>query len=458
VSIFRRIGDQEDAVSRPDAQGDGRASPSDKVNPVEDGGQEDPVEDGGQEVASDEQVSRISIIELAAAVALVVAAAIYLHGGYLLLVVAAIVLMVMIHELGHFITAKLSGMKVTEYFFGFGPRLWSVKRGETTYGIKLLPLGGYVKIVGMTNLEEVPVEDEPRAYRSKPFHSRFAVGVAGSAMHGVMAFIMLWVLVVFIGVPGNQGAQVSSLVPVAKGVDPAQSAGIRPGDVILSAGGQKVVNFVQLAKIIESNAGHSVKLLVNQSGVDRTLSVTPAAVDVKGKEEGRIGVLLTTPLVKSGVLQGVVGAGQDFGRVVSLSVSAMAHIFSVHGIAAYFHDLASSRAAAKAARTGNRPESIYGAAITAAQAARAGIGDLLIVLISINIFVGLINLFPMLPLDGGHVVIAIYERIRSRKGRPYKADIRKLLPATYVVLSLLVVLFVTSFYLDITHPVVNPFS
>ncbi|EQD43324.1 peptidase M50, partial [mine drainage metagenome] len=197
------------------------------------------------------------------------------------------VLMVMMHELGHFITAKLSGMKVTEYFFGFGPRLWSVKRGETTYGIKLLPLGGYVKIVGMTNLDEVPAEDEARAYRSKPFHSRFAVGVAGSTMHGVMAFIMLWVLVVFIGVPGNHGAQINSFAPVSRGVDPAQSAGLRPGDVILSADGHKVVNFVQLAKIIESNAGHRVKLLVKQSGATKTLVVTPAAVRVNGREEGR---------------------------------------------------------------------------------------------------------------------------------------------------------------------------
>ncbi len=404
------------------------------------------------------QASRYSLIELAIALAVIVVGAIYLHGGYILLVVAAIVLMVMIHELGHFIAAKLSGMKVTEYFFGFGPKLWSIKRGETTYGIKLLPLGGYVKIIGMTNMDEVPEEDEQRTYRSKPFHSRFAVGVAGSTMHGIMAFIMLWALVVFIGVPGNSGAQISSFVPVSKGYDPASQAGLRAGDVITSANGQHIIGFTQLANIIESNAGRRVSLTAERNGATRTYSVVPAPVRVDGKVEGRIGVLLTTPTVKSGILSGVVSAGEDFSRVVSLSVGAMAHIFSIHGIASYFHDLASSRAAAKAAKTGNRPESIYGAVVTAAQAAKAGIGDLLIVLISINVFVGIINLFPMLPLDGGHVVIAIYERIRSRKGRAYHADIRKLLPATYVVLSLLIVLFVTSFYLDIVHPVVNPFS
>jgi membrane-associated protease RseP (regulator of RpoE activity) len=408
----------------------------------------------------DEEIraSRYSLIELAIALAVIIAGSIYLHGGYVLLVVVAIVLMVMIHELGHFIAAKLSGMKVTEYFFGFGPKLWSIKRGETTYGIKALPLGGYVKIIGMTNMDEVPEEDEQRAYRSKPFHSRFAVGIAGSTMHGIMAFVMLWALVVFIGVPGNHGAEISSLVPVSKGYDPAYQAGMRAGDIITSANGHKITDFTQLASIIESNSGRKVTMMAERNGVTRAYSVVPAPVRVDGHIEGRIGVLITTPTVRSGVFGGVVSAGEDFSRVVSLSVGAMAHIFSVHGIASYLHDLTSSKAASKAAKTGNRPESIYGAVVTAAQAAKAGIGDLLIVLISINIFVGIINLFPMLPLDGGHVVIAVYERIRSRKGRPYHADIKKLLPATYVVLSLLVILFVTSFYLDIVHPVVNPFS
>jgi membrane-associated protease RseP (regulator of RpoE activity) len=277
-------------------------------------------------------------------------------------------------------------------------------------------------------------------------------------MHGIMAFIMLWALVVFIGVPGNRGVQISSFVPVSKGYDPAAQAGMRAGDVIMSANGHKIVDFTQLAGIIESSAGHKVSMTAERNGLTRVYSVIPAPVRVDGKTEGRIGVLLTTPTVKSGVFGGVVSAGEDFSRVVSLSVGAMAHIFSIHGIASYFHDLTSSRAASRVAKTGNRPESIYGAVVTAAQAAKAGIGDLLIVLISINVFVGIINLFPMLPLDGGHVVIAIYERIRTRKGKPYHADIKKLLPATYVVLSLLVILFVTSFYLDIVHPVVNPFS
>ena len=96
----------------------------------------------------------------------------------------------MLHELGHFATAKWAGMKVTEYFVGFGPRLWSVRRGETEYGVKAIPAGGYVRIPGFTSTEEVAPEDEPRAYRQQPFHQRIIVASAGSAMHFLIAFVL----------------------------------------------------------------------------------------------------------------------------------------------------------------------------------------------------------------------------------------------------------------------------
>src|SRR5581483_5556965 len=124
-----------------------------------------------------------SLAELAVAVAVIVALSVALGATDLLVVVACIVVMVMVHELGHLLAAKRGGMKVSEYFLGFGPRLWSFHRGETEYGVKAFPLGGYVKIPGMTNIEEVDPEDEPRTYRQKPFHSRLLVAVAGSAMH-----------------------------------------------------------------------------------------------------------------------------------------------------------------------------------------------------------------------------------------------------------------------------------
>src|SRR5207302_1755928 len=115
-----------------------------------------------------------------------------------LAVIIAIVVMIMLHELGHFATAKWADMKVTEYFLGFGPRLWSVRKGETEYGIKAIPAGGYVKIIGMSNLEDVDPADEPRTYRQQPFWRRLSVAVAGSTMHFIIALLLLFTLVSFV--------------------------------------------------------------------------------------------------------------------------------------------------------------------------------------------------------------------------------------------------------------------
>ena len=119
----------------------------------------------------------------------------------LLIVIVAIIVMVMVHELGHFATAKWSRMKVTEYFVGFGPRLWSIRRGETEYGVKAIPAGGYVKIPGMSNLEEIDPADEAGTYRQQPFHKRIIVASAGSFMHFVMAFLLAYGALLFFGNP-----------------------------------------------------------------------------------------------------------------------------------------------------------------------------------------------------------------------------------------------------------------
>ncbi|HUC14226.1 MAG TPA: site-2 protease family protein, partial [Acidimicrobiales bacterium] len=131
---------------------------------------------------------------------LVVAA---LYGAlWTVLVVLALIVMIILHELGHFIMAKRAGMKVSEFFVGFGPRIWAIQRGETTYGVKALPLGGYCRIIGMTSAEKVDPADEPRAYRNQPTWRRLSVALAGSFVHFVLALLMLVVL--FVG-PGDIG-------------------------------------------------------------------------------------------------------------------------------------------------------------------------------------------------------------------------------------------------------------
>ena len=181
---------------------------------------------------------RRSALELVLALVAIVAVAVATGYVDLLIVVASIIVIVMLHELGHFLVAKRSGMKVTEYFIGFGPRLWSFRRGETEYGVKALPLGGYVKIPGMTNLEEVDPADEGRLYRDKPFHSRLAVAVAGSAVHFLLALVLLFVLFTFVGVPNSSQVQIEGLNTV--GGRPGPAAGrAGPGSSCLCLGGSR---------------------------------------------------------------------------------------------------------------------------------------------------------------------------------------------------------------------------
>jgi membrane-associated protease RseP (regulator of RpoE activity) len=397
---------------------------------------------------------RSSLVRLLAVVVAVVLAAVVTHTTSVLIVVVALVIMIMLHELGHLLTAKWGGMKVTEYFLGFGPRLWSIRRGETEYGIKAIPAGGYVKILGMTSAEEVDPADEPRTYRQRPFHNRLIVAVAGSAMHGVMAFVLLWGLFVFVGSPQGNAVAISGFAPLAHNVDPARAAGLRSGDVVVRANGAVVHSASDLQSVIQHHAGTPVSLVVDRGGRDQTIVVTPR-VDA-GK--GHIGVLIGAPVVRSGPVDSVGKAGQLFGRVVTASFAGMGQVFSASGIRNYVHDLTNAKAASQAAKTGDRPQSIYGAARIAVQGAQAGVTQLIYVLVTIILFVGIINLFPMLPLDGGHVVIAVYERIRSRRGRPYHADVNKLTPVVAAFVLLLGFIVVTSLYLDITHPVKNPFQ
>ncbi len=154
------------------------------------------------------------------------------------LVIVAVMVMIMLHEFGHFAMAKRAGMKVTEFFLGFGPRLWSIRRGETEYGVKAIVLaGGYVRILGMSNLEEVDPEDEPRTYRAARYRKRLSVVVAGSVMHFIIAFVLLFALNSLVGVIRAEptGAEVREIIGFKNGVrSPAQQAGMRPGDKILA--------------------------------------------------------------------------------------------------------------------------------------------------------------------------------------------------------------------------------
>ncbi len=404
--------------------------------------------------------------------ALVVITGLAVVTGYvdLLIVVVSIIVIVMLHELGHFLVAKRSGMKVTEYFVGFGPRLWSFRRGETEYGIKALPLGGYVKIPGMTNLEEVDPADEGRLYRDKPFHARLGVAVAGSAVHFLLAFVLLWVLLTFVGVPNSSQVQIEGLNPVGGLTSPAAVGGIRAGDVVVSVDGTPIGGDVDaLTKAINDHPDVPVTVVVQRNGTDKTLTVTPVngrTLHEKGSKPpagtapyGLIGISLGSPVQTRSPLRAVTSTGSELGSVMWSSANSIGHLFSPSGVAQRFDQVASAKAASQAAANGTRATSIVGIGGVATDALHAGIGDYLYILIVINIFFGVFNLFPMLPLDGGHVAIAVYEKIRTGRSKVlYHADVAKLMPFTWLFMLFLAVLIVPALLTDILHPMANPFG
>lgn len=409
-------------------------------------------------------------ITLALLAALIVLAG--LAGGWsLLVVILSIVVMIVLHELGHFITAKKSGMKVTEFFLGFGPKLWSFRRGETEYGVKAIPAGAYVRIIGMNNLEEVAPEDEPRTYRQQSYPKRFAVAVAGSGMHFLQAIVAMFLVFTIFGAPGGHLFTRNDppySVDNVSASSPAERAGVRPGDRFVTLDGEDVSTLDKLHEALATRASQPVQLVVDRGGQRLTLDVMLGERD----GHGLLGVELqndTLPLERTDPFTATGRTFRDLGALSKETVGFFGSFFSPSGISdftdAVLHPssptVSTDRGAEPSGGTGggssnideNRPVSIIGAARFGSEITREGPFAFFAFFASINVVIGLFNLIPLLPLDGGHLAIATYERLRSRKGRRYHADVVKLMPITYAVVLLLILLGVSTVFLDIVNPI-----
>ena len=389
-------------------------------------------------------------------VGLAVAAVLFPTQAEVVAVILALFVMIMLHELGHFLAAKRSGMKVTEFFVGFGPRLWSVKRGETEYGVKAVPLGGYCRIIGMTNLEEVDPEDEPRAYRNKRTGPKVLVAAAGPAMHFVIALVLMATVLGFAGDYQHQKLTLQ-LDATSQG---AADAGLQKGDTVIAINGTHVTTWSQLSDLINppghpAKAGDVVNFVVVRNGQDLSVPVTlQAAAD----DPTRViaGVQSHVDVPHPGAIGAVVDAPRNVAEIAWTSIKAIGGIFSPAGISNYFRILAGDKG--PSTNQSNRFSSPVGVGSLAADAVRAGWVDVFLLLIAINIFVALFNLLPLLPFDGGHIAIALYEWVASGvKKRKVQVDAAKLMPITVAVVAVLGFIFISSLFLDITHPIANPF-
>ncbi len=390
--------------------------------------------------------------------------------GWLIFLVA-LLFSVMLHESGHFVTAKKFGMKCTRYFIGFGPTIWSTQRGETEYGIKALPVGGFVKITGMTSLDEVDPEDEPRSFRQAPGWQRIIVLAAGSFMHFALAFGLIFGLALGIGVENDTTTQlgtVAACVPPSEQAlvngtactagdakSPAAAAGLKVGDSVTSFDGRKVSNWNQLSGVIKvAKPGSAVTIGVVRDGHPLTLRTTLAAV--KGRNGGYLGIAPSTVFQAVGPIGAIRYAGSGFSQTITGSADALAQL--PRAVPALFAKDRSSTAAGNVS-------SVVGAARDTGQAVAANVGwqykvsFVLLLIASLNIFVGVFNLLPLLPMDGGHIAVVVWERIRAwlarLRGRadPGLVDYRKLIPVSFSVFLVLVAFGMLLILADIVNPV-----
>ena len=373
--------------------------------------------------------------------------------------ILAFITIVMIHEAGHFVAAKKSGMKVTEFFFGFGPRLWSVRKGETEYGIKAIPFGGYVKIIGMSNLErDIDPADEHRTYRRQSYPKRMIVALAGVFTHFVMAFVLLVVLLSAIGIPNydKPSLEIGSISRLETGASPAVDAGFEVGDRIVSVGGRQVAGWNDVPEIIRGSAGRPLDFVVERDGRELTLTPTPVELTREGETRGFVGIGPKATVERMNPVAAAPEAVGDIWELSTGSVKALGGFFSPSSLRDYAGELTNANNDEPASAEDTRFLSVVGVARIAAESSMFTMVYLLVLL---NVFIGVFNLVPFLPLDGGHVAIATYERLRTRKGRqPYQADVGKMIPIAAAMIVVLVLIGVTSIYLDIVKPMTNPFQ
>jgi membrane-associated protease RseP (regulator of RpoE activity) len=417
---------------------------------------------------------------------------------FALLFFALIMASIALHEVGHLVPAKLFGVKVTQYFVGFGKTLWSFRRGETEYGIKAFPLGGYVRLVGMYppqrhradakgrlerladqarayEWEDIRPQDDGRLFFQKKTWQKVIVMLAGPAMNVLIAFVLFLGINVFHGSyePTLTVEQVSECAVRADRADqtctqgdpstPAALAGVSTGDVLVSFNGTELTSWEQMGDLIRDNRDQPATVVVERDGelvelptVNTVLNYVPDRLDpTRMVEAGFFGVSPATELVRGGP----VATAQQMWTLTKQSAVALASFpVRIYNVAA---DLVTGQP-----RDVNSPLSIVGASRVAGEIgttdsleATEKVVTWVSLLAAVNLFVALLNLVPLLPLDGGHVAGAVYEWLRrvlarmSGRPDPGPVDTARGLPITYLVGGFLLLGGVVLILADIISPI-----
>ncbi|TMK56967.1 MAG: peptidase M50 [Actinobacteria bacterium] len=334
-------------------------------------------------------------------------------------------LLIILHEAGHFFAAKATGMRVERFFLFFGPTIWSIKRGETEYGVKAIPIGGYVKITGMNPEEEVPPEVADRAYYRQDIWKRIVVVAAGPAVNIVLAFAILF------GVYWANGREeIQQSVGAVRTGTPAAKV-LQPGDEIVAVDGHFYAGLSteeRLVKFGETVASHKCE----GKQVDGCVAKTPVQLQVR--RDGQVKALTVYPRYDEEAKRALVGfsygsvnhpidagtaakeAGDAIWEVAKGTVHVFTHLFE--------------------AEQREQVSGVVGISDVGHQVIEKGLERALLLLAFVSLSLGLVNLLPILPLDGGHIFWSLVEKVR---GRP--VSLRVMERATAVGIALVLMLF-----------------
>lgn len=387
----------------------------------------------------------------------------------------AITASIALHEAGHMFTARAFGMRVRRFFVGFGPTLWSVKRGGTEYGVAALPFGGFCDIAGMTAMDPVTEEEAPHAMVKKPASQRIAVLSGGIVMNILIGVVIIFGVAVSSGIRNPYAdftPKVGQVVCVADQVDektlaecsgpgPAGQAGVQVGDTLVAVDDEPIETFADLRTYVAQRPGEMVALEVERGGSSQSIDVPVARVERIDPSTGeRIDVgavgIAAAPVkdaVKQfGPVEAVPATAKFTGQMLRASVDGlMAFPGKIPGVVASIFG---------GERDIEGPISVIGASRTGGELVeRDQWPAFWMMLASLNFFLALFNLVPLPPLDGGHIAVVIYEKIRNAlrrlRGLPPvgPANYEKLMPLTYFMAALLLVVGVLVMAADVVNPV-----
>ena len=387
----------------------------------------------------------------------------------------AILISVALHECGHMWVARATGMKVRRYFVGFGPTLWSTRRGETQYGLKAIPLGGFCDIAGMTPVEDLAPDEGERAMYKQKTWKRVAVLFAGPGMNFVICLVLLYAIALIWGLPnlhpptqatvGETACAPAEIAPgkfgTCNGPGPAALAGIRAGDVVVKVGDTPVSTFEDMAAAVRKSHG-TVPIVVQRNGTPITTYVDVTATQRYGvngqgdqNQPSTVGAIGVAPVHVGPTHYNALSAiPATFTFSGDLTVEVGKALVAIPSkVGALVHAIGGGQ------RDPQTPISVVGASIIGGDTVDHGLWVAFwFFLAQLNLILGAINLVPLLPFDGGHIAIAVFEKIRnvirSTRGLVAAAPVNylKLMPATYVVL----VFVVGYMLLTVTADLVNP--